>query len=230
VVVTAAEGWHPGVVGLVAARLKERFTRPAFAIALEPGGIGTGSGRSIPGVDLGRAVRRAASEGILIKGGGHAMAAGVTLRKDMLGRFRAHLESELAVQVEAARRDDALLIDGAITAASATVDTVAAIARAGPFGAGNPDPVVALPAHTLVYAEEVGQAHMRVRLRAGDGSIVNGIAFRAAGGELGAGLAQSRGRSLHVAGTLCVDRWNGVERVQLRLSDAAPADLGPGAI
>ncbi len=188
------------------------------------GGIGTGSGRSIPGVDLGRAVRRAVSEGILIKGGGHAMAAGVTLRKDTLGRFRAHLESELAVEVEAARRDDALLIDGAITAASATVDTVAAIARAGPFGAGNPDPVVALPAHTLVYAEEVGQAHMRVRLRAGDGSIVNGIAFRAAGGELGATLAQSRGRSLHVAGTLCVDRWNGVERVQLRLTDAAPAD------
>jgi single-stranded-DNA-specific exonuclease len=228
VVVTAAEGWHPGVVGLVAARLKERFTRPAFAIALEPGGIGTGSGRSISGVDLGRAVRRAVSEGILIKGGGHAMAAGVTLRKDTLGRFRAHLESELAVEVKAARRDDALLIDGAITAASATVDTVAAIARAGPFGAGNPDPVVALPAHTLVYAEEVGQAHMRVRLRAGDGSIVNGIAFRAAGSELGAALAQSRGRSLHAAGTLCVDRWNGVERVQLRLTDAAPADVGPG--
>src|SRR5206468_6714643 len=93
VVVTAAEGWHPGVVGLVAARLKERFGRPAFAIALEPGGIGTGSGRSIPGVDLGRAVRQAVSDGLLMKGGGHAMAAGVTLRKERLAEFRAWIES-----------------------------------------------------------------------------------------------------------------------------------------
>ena len=99
-VVTAAEGWHPGVVGLVAARLKERFGRPAFAIALEPGGIGTGSGRSIAGVDLGRAVRQAVSEGILIKGGGHAMAAGVTLRKDALAAFRAYLEDALGAAVD----------------------------------------------------------------------------------------------------------------------------------
>ena len=118
VVVTAAEGWHPGVVGLVAARLKERFGRPAFAIALEPGGIGTGSGRSIAGVDLGRAVRRAVAEGLLVKGGGHAMAAGVTLRKGALAAFRAFLEDALGAAVEAARRDSALSIDGALTAAA----------------------------------------------------------------------------------------------------------------
>jgi len=226
VVVTAAEGWHPGVVGLVAARLKERFGRPAFAIALEPGGLGTGSGRSITGVDLGRAVRHAVSEGLLVKGGGHAMAAGVTLKKDALGAFRAYLENALAATVEAARREDALLIDGAITAAAATNETVETIARAGPFGAGNAEPVIAFPAHTLVYADEVGQAHMRVRLRAGDGSIVNAIAFRAAGQKLGLALAQSRGQAIHAAGTLCIDRWNGVERVQLRLIDIAPADDG----
>ena len=115
VVVTAAEGWHPGVVGLVAARLKERFGRPAFAIALEPGGIGTGSGRSIAGVDLGRAVRQAVSEGLLVKGGGHAMAAGVTLRKGALARVPRLSRRALARAVEAARRDDALLIDGALT-------------------------------------------------------------------------------------------------------------------
>jgi single-stranded-DNA-specific exonuclease len=224
VVVTAAEGWHPGVVGLVAARLKEKYGRPAFAIALEPGGIGTGSGRSITGVDLGRAVRRAVSDGLLIKGGGHAMAAGVTLRKDALAGFRAYLENTLTSAVDAARRDEALLIDGALTAAAADVDTVATIARAGPFGAGNPEPVIALPAHTLVYAEEVGQAHVRARLRAGDGSIVNAIAFRAAGQKLGQALAQHRGRAVHAAGTLCVDRWNGTERVQLRLVDIAAAD------
>jgi len=179
-------------------------------------------------IDLGRAVRQAVSEGLLSKGGGHAMAAGVTLRKDSLSAFRAYLEAALASAVEAARRDDALLIDGAVTAAAASNDMVATIARAGPFGAGNPEPVIALPAHTLVYAEEVGQAHMRVRLRAGDGSTLNAIAFRAAGQKLGLALGESRGRSVHVAGTLCLDRWNGVERVQLRLIDMAPADLGQG--
>jgi single-stranded-DNA-specific exonuclease len=224
VVVTAAEGWHPGVVGLVAARLKERFGRPAFAIALEPGGIGTGSGRSITGVDLGRVVRHAVGEGLLIKGGGHAMAAGVTLRKEALGPFRAYLEHELSAAVEAARREDALLIDGAITAAAANPQTVATIARAGPFGAGNAEPVIALPAHTLVYADEVGQSHMRARLRAGDGTVLDAIAFRAAGQKLGHALAQSRGRSIHAAGSLAIDRWNGLERVQLRLLDIATAD------
>jgi single-stranded-DNA-specific exonuclease len=228
VIVTAAEGWHPGVVGLVAARLKERFGRPAFAIALEPGGIGTGSGRSIAGVDLGRAVRQAVSAGILSKGGGHAMAAGVTLRKDSLTAFRAYLEDALASAVEAARREDALMIDGAVTASAANSAMVATIARAGPFGAGNPEPVIALPAHTLVYAEEVGQAHIRARLRAGDGSTVDAIAFRAAGQKLGTALAQSRGQSVHAVGTLCLDRWNGAERVQLRLTDMAPADARLG--
>jgi single-stranded-DNA-specific exonuclease len=224
-VVTAAEGWHPGVVGLVAARLKERFGRPAFAIALEPGGIGTGSGRSIAGVDLGRVVRQAVHDGLLIKGGGHAMAAGVTLRKDALAAFRAYLEQALAAAVEAARREDALLIDGALAAAGATIDTVATIARAGPYGAGNPEPVIALPAHTLVYAEEVGQSHVRARLRAGDGAAINAIAFRASGQKLGQALMQARGQKLHVAGMLAVDRWNGNERVQLRLLDVAPADV-----
>jgi single-stranded-DNA-specific exonuclease len=228
VVVTAAEGWHPGVVGLVAARLKERYGRPAFAIALEPGGIGTGSGRSIAGVDLGRAVRRAVTEGLLVKGGGHAMAAGVTLRKDALAAFRAYLEDALGAAVAAARSTDALSIDGALTAGAATNDTIATLAQAGPFGAGNPEPIVALPAHTLTYAEEVGQAHVRLRLRSGDGAIINGIAFRAAGQKLGAALLQSRGRSVHVAGCLALDRWQGEEQVQLRVLDVAPADTFAG--
>jgi len=221
VVVTAAEGWHPGVVGLVAARLKERFGRPAFAIALEPGGIGTGSGRSIPGADLGAVVRRAVAEGLLLKGGGHAMAAGVTLRKDALAAFRAYLEEALADAVTAARRDAALSIDGAISARAATVDLVTMLERAGPFGAGNPEPMLALPAHTLIYAEPVGQAHVRARLRAPDGAVVNAIAFRAIGQPLGHALLQNRGGALHAAGTLSIDRWNGAERVQLRLVDVA---------
>jgi single-stranded-DNA-specific exonuclease len=225
VVITAAEGWHPGVVGLVAARLKEKFGRPAFAIALEPGGLGTGSGRSIAGVDLGRAVRQAVQDGLLVKGGGHAMAAGVTLRKTALAEFRAYLEEALSAAVAASRRADALRIDGALTAGAATSELVATLARAGPFGAGNPEPVLALPSHTIAYAEEVGQAHVRLRLRAGDGAMLNAIAFRAAGQTLGAAIMQSRGLKVHAAGCLAVDRWQGEERVQLRLIDIAPADL-----
>jgi single-stranded-DNA-specific exonuclease len=224
IVVTAAEGWHPGIVGLVAARLKEKLGRPAFAIALEPGGIGTGSGRSIPGVDIGRAVRGAVAQGLLIKGGGHAMAAGVTLRKSALAELRAFLEVTLAADVEKARRANGLLIDGAVTAAAADGDLLAMIARVGPFGSGNPEPLIALPAHTIAYAEEVGKAHMRVRLRSGDGAALNAIAFRAAGQKLGTALRNGRGRQVHAAGSFALDRWQGEERVQFRLTDIAPAE------
>jgi single-stranded-DNA-specific exonuclease len=228
VVVTAAEGWHPGVVGLVAARLKERYGRPAFAIALEPGGIGTGSGRSIAGVDLGRAVRKAVAEGMLLKGGGHAMAAGITLKKGALSAFRAFIEDALAADVASARREDALLIDGALTAGAARLETVSTLGRAGPFGAGNPEPIIALPSHTLVYAEEVGQAHIRARFKSGDGAVVNAIAFRAIGQKLGQALLSNRGRAVHAAGSLAIDRWQGAERVQLRLLDMALPDPSLG--
>jgi single-stranded-DNA-specific exonuclease len=224
VVITAAEGWHPGVVGLVAARLKEKFGRPAFAIALEPGGIGTGSGRSIAGVDIGRAVRRAVAEGLLVKGGGHAMAAGVTLRKGALAQLRAFLEAALSADVATARRASGLMIDGAVSAAGANLELIAMIERAGPFGSGNPEPVIALPAHSVTYAEEVGQAHMRVRLKSADGASVNAIAFRAAGQKLGTALLNSRGRHVHAAGSFAIDRWQGEERVQFRLTDIAPAE------
>jgi single-stranded-DNA-specific exonuclease len=221
VIVTAAEGWHPGVLGLVAARLKEKFGRPAFAIAFDPAGIGTGSGRSIAGVDLGRAVRRAIAEGVLVKGGGHAMAAGVTLERARLAAFRAHLETELGAAVEAARRDDALLIDGALTAAAARAELCETLSRAGPFGAGNPEPVFALPAHVLVHAEEVGHGHVRARLKSGDGASVAAIAFRAAREPLGRALIENRGRTLHAAGGLVVDRWQGDNQAQLRIVDVA---------
>jgi len=230
VIVTASEGWHPGVVGLVASRLKEKFARPAFAIALEPGGIGTGSGRSISGVDLGKAVRQAVAGGLLMKGGGHAMAAGVTLRKDRLAEFRAFMETALAQDVANSRHENELFIDGAVSARAVTPGFVATLNRAGPFGSGNPEPVVALPSHQLVYADEVGEAHLRVRFKSGDGAIVNGIAFRSVGRPLGNALTQNRGQPLHVAGSLAVDRWQGTERVQLRVLDVAVPDQGPAVI
>jgi len=203
VVITAAEGWHPGVVG-------------------------TGSGRSIVGVDIGRAVRRAVTEGLLVKGGGHAMAAGVTLRKGALAQFRAFLESALAPDVQVARRASGLMIDGAVSAAGATVDLVAMINRAAPFGSGNPEPTIALPAHTVTYAEDVGQAHVRVRLKSADGASVNAIAFRAAGQKLGLALKENRGRQINAAGSFAIDRWQGAERVQFKLTDIAPAESFAG--
>ena len=230
VIVTASEGWHPGVVGLVASRLKEKFSRPAFAVALEPGGIGTGSGRSIAGVDLGKAVRSAVAEGLLMKGGGHAMAAGVTLKKDRLAEFRAYLEQTLAADVAKARHVDELFIDGAVSARAVTTDFVGTLNRAGPFGTGNPEPMIALPSHQLVYADEVGGAHLRVRLKSGDGAMVNGIAFRSVGQKLGNALTDNRGQVVHVAGSLSIDRWQGAERVQLRISDVAVPEREPVSI
>lgn len=230
VIVTASEGWHPGVVGLVASRLKEKFSRPAFAIALEPGGIGTGSGRSIAGVDIGKAVRQAVADGILLKGGGHAMAAGITLRKEKLAEFRAYLENALGRDVAEARHVNELYIDGAVSARAVTTELAATLNRAGPFGSGNPEAVLALPAHQLVYADEVGQAHLRLRFKSGDGAIVNGIAFRSIGQKLGNALVANRGQQLHVAGSLSVDRYQGAERVQFRVIDVALPDQGPSMI
>lgn len=220
VIVTARDGWHPGVVGLVAARLKERFKRPAFAVSFT-GDTGTGSGRSIAGVDLGAAVRRAVAAGILAKGGGHAMAAGITVARARLADFRAFLEERLASAVEAARREEALFVDAATTAAGIRPELVAMLERAGPFGSGNPEPVLALPSHTVVYAEEVGGAHVRTRLKAGDGQTVDAIAFRAVGQPVGKALADHRGRALHLAGAVSIDRWQGQDRVQFRILDAA---------
>jgi single-stranded-DNA-specific exonuclease len=170
------------------------------------------------------------TDGLLMKGGGHAMAAGVTLRKERLAEFRAYMESALAHDVAQSRHANELFIDGAVSARAVTPELVATLNRAGPFGSGNPEPVVALPSHQLVYADEVGQAHLRVRFKSGDGSIVNGIAFRSVGQKLGNALAEHRGQPLHVAGCLAVDRYQGTERVQLRVLDVAVPDSGPAVI
>ena len=219
-VITAGEGWHPGVVGLVASRLKDRFQRPAIAIALN-GAVGTGSGRSIPGVDLGRAIRSAVDAGILVKGGGHAMAAGLTVKTSQLGALRAFLEAQLTLAVAQARGAAGLAIDAALTAAGATPALLASLEAAGPFGAGNPEPVFVFPAHRIVEASVVGNGHVRLTVVAGDGTRLKAIAFRAAGGPLGDMILKARGDVLHLAGTLSADRWGGQTRVQLRLLDAA---------
>jgi single-stranded-DNA-specific exonuclease len=222
-IIVAGENWHQGVVGLVAARLKEKFRRPAFAIAFD-GSIGTGSGRSIPGIDLGKVVRLAVESGLLVKGGGHAMAAGITIARDKLDAFRGFLEMSLAEKVAAAQAKEALAIDAALTASGANSALYAALERAGPFGAGNPEPIFAFPAHRLVDVMPVGEGHLRWRAEAGDGASLEGIVFRAVGEPLGEALRAARGECVHLAGSLSLDRWNGREKIKLRLLDLALAE------
>ncbi len=220
IIVVAGEGWHPGIVGIVAGRLREKFGRPAFAVAFT-GESGTGSGRSVGGVDLGASVRRALEAGLLRKGGGHAMAAGVTLERARLDAFRAFVEADLAAAASEVRAGESLLVDATLTAAGATPPLLAGLDRAGPYGAGNPEPVFAFPAHRLVDVAPAGVNHVRFRAQAGDGATLDGIAFRAAGEPLGRGLLEGRGGPMHLAGSLTLDRYGGRERVQLRLLDAA---------
>ena len=223
-VVVAAEGWPPGVVGLVASRLKDRFGRPAFALALN-GAEAIGSARSIPGVDIGRLVHGLVAAGHAVKGGGHAMAAGVTIRRERLGDLRAHLETALAAPVADARRDSGLAIDAALAAAAATPELLRAVEGAGPFGAGNPEPVFALPRHRVEGMALAGADHLRFRAVAGDGRALEAIAFRAVDKPLGKGLRALEGGFAHLAGALILDGYGGRERVKLRLIDAAPAPM-----
>ena len=222
VIVSAGEDWHPGVAGLIAARLKERFRRPAFAIAMS-GARGTGSGRSIAGVDLGKAVRTAVERGLLLKGGGHAMAAGITVEKAKLVEFRAFMDEYLAKSVGDSTARNALEIDAALTANGLNTELIESVERAGPFGAANPEPLFALPAHRVVDVAVVGADHVRLRVQAGDRGTLDAIAFRCATSELGQALLAARGQMIHLAGTASIDRWGGRARVQLRIVDAAPA-------
>lgn len=223
VIVTAREKWHPGIVGLIAARLKERFRRPAFAIAFDPSGKGTGSGRSIAGFDMGRMVRAAVDEGILIKGGGHAMAAGLTVERGNLGRLRAYFEEAASTQVAALVEDQVLEIDGALGASGATFDLIDQLEKAGPYGSGHPQPVFAMPFHRIEDCRYVGTNHIRIALRAMDGARIEAMAFRATDTDLGRFLLSSRGDQVHVAGTLSGDHWQGSRRIQFRITDAARA-------
>lgn len=223
VLVLASQNWHPGVVGLVAARLKERFNRPAFAIAIKPDGTGSGSGRSVSGVDLGQGVLEAVEQGLIEKGGGHAMAAGISLNQTQIGAFRGAINQSLAEAVSASRNKASIKIDAAITARTATPEFVNALASVGPFGMGNASPVFALASHKITYSNIVGKGgHVQCTLSSGDGASIKSIAFRAATTDLGQAILNApRDKPLHFCGTLNVDHWQGRERVQMRLIDAA---------
>jgi len=222
VLLAAGPDWHPGIVGLVAARLKERFRRPAFAFAAaNPEGFATGSGRSVAGADIGRAVRAAVDAGLAAKGGGHAMAAGATVAVDRLAAFVGFIAERLSEPVAQARADDALAIDARLTAGGATPELFAALQDAGPFGSGCPEPLFAFAAHRVTRALVVGTGHVKATFAAGDGRTIDAIAFRCAEEPLGRALLEAQGRPLHLAAALSKNAWGGRETIEARIVDVA---------
>lgn len=216
----AREGWHPGVVGIVAARLKESFNRPAVVIGIE-GGVGKGSGRSVGGVDLGAAIATCAREGLLLKGGGHRMAAGLTVAEDRIEAAMARLSELLARQGAGAGGVSDLHLDALLAPGAATPDLVERIEAAGPFGAGAPAPRFALRAQRIAFCKRAGDSHLRLTLTDGAAKL-DAIAFRAFETPLGRLLEDHSGRAFHVAGRVEIDDWGGRRKAKLRIEDAAP--------
>jgi single-stranded-DNA-specific exonuclease len=218
VMVVSGEEWHPGVIGLIASRLVERYGRPTFALAWD-GGVGKGSARSVAGFDIGAAITAARQAGLVMVGGGHAMAAGLTLARDKLGAFTDFIENRLQ-QAEVSTRPS-LDVDASMSTGGATPELYQLLDRAGPYGSGNPEPRFALSACRVEYAKVVGADHVSCRL-AGEGKKrLKAIAFRSADRDVGQAILETAGRPLHCAGHLRADRWNGRDDVQLIIEDVA---------
>lgn len=221
IVILGSPQWHKGVIGLAASRLMDRFRRPSCVIGWDGKGTGTGSLRSVAGVDIGAAVRAATAGGILVKGGGHAMAAGLTIEENRLSDLRTFLDERLRGSTIEAREAASLELDGALTPSAVTHELIDLLDQAGPYGQGNPQPKFAFPAHRVKFAKIVGETHVRCALQAGDGSRIDAIAFRAANEPLGDLLLGSGGMPLHIAGTVRRDTWGGRDKLEVTIEDAA---------
>ena len=219
-VYVAAEGWHPGVIGIVASRLKERYNRPACVVA-HGDGLGKGSGRSVPGIDLGVAVIAARQSGLLVNGGGHPMAAGFTVERGREAEFRAFLANRIAAEIGPGGIAAELGVDGSLQPAGATLAFLDALEQLAPFGAGNARPRFVFPAIRILKADVVGRDHVRCFIGGEHGGRIKGIAFRAVDTPLGDALLNSGGIPLHLAGPLQRNRWQGREEPQLIIDDAA---------
>lgn len=225
VVVVSGEGWHPGVIGIVAGRLKEKLGRPAIVIAVDGEGTGKGSGRSISGVDLGAAVLAAKDMGLLVAGGGHAMAAGLTVAKDKVDAFAEFLDERLSNDVAKASESRALLIDAVVAPGGVTPSLADALEEAGPYGMGWPAPRIAAGPMRVVKADVVGKDHVRAIMAGDDGRSLKTVAFRQAETELGQAILHgARGRRLWIAGRAKVDDWGGRQNAELHIDDATWCD------
>jgi len=225
-VLVTGDGWHAGVVGIVAGRLKDRHAKPVLVGGFESANtdaVARGSARSVPGVDLGAIIRAALAEGVLETGGGHAMAAGFSVRRDKVPSLEDFLKTRIEPQRDRVIAARDLILDAVLSASGATPELLYDLERAGPFGSGNPEPVFLLPDMLVAYADVVGTNHLRMRLVARDGAAISAIAFRAANTDIGRQLLKSRGQRVHAAGKLKRDDYNGESRVQLHLEDAAAA-------
>ena len=226
ILVASGEGWHPGVIGVVAGRLKDRYSKPVIIIGIDRQAsppVGKGSGRSVPGVNLGGAIAAAREAGILTSGGGHAMAGGLSVDPDRINELVAFLDDCLAPELAQAHDAMALEVDALITAAGVTPDLADRLERAQPFGQGNPEPRFVLPRMRVSFAKRVGTDHVRFTLADLSGAQVQGIAFRCADTPMGEALLQAGDRLWHVAGRVKLDTWQGRRRVQLQLDDIATA-------
>jgi single-stranded-DNA-specific exonuclease len=222
VILVRDDSWHQGVVGLIAGRLKERFHRPALAFTLTTDGTWTGSARSVPGLDIGEAVHHLVAAGHAAKGGGHAMAAGLTVEEDAWAGMCDALLADLTDASHTGTASQSLEIDSVLTASGASLDLAHAIEKVAPYGTGFPEPVFAFASHRITFAGPVGTNHIKATLSDGQGPSLPAIAFRAAGSPLGEALMGARdGAPLHVAGTLSINSWQGRDSVQLRILDAA---------
>ena len=225
VLVLSGRGWHPGVIGIVAGRIKEKTGKPAIVIAIDANGEGKGSGRSLSGVDLGAAIIAAREEGLLVKGGGHAMAAGLTIEDARIGEFADWLDARLSREVERARGNLATVIDISVAPRGLQPDLVTQLDAAGPYGVGWPAPRVAVGPVKLVKVEGVGNGHVRVIAAGQDGARFKGIAFRAEESDMGQVLLHgSQGRRFWLAGRAKIDDWGSVPAAELHIEDAAFAD------
>ena len=224
IIIACSPAWHKGLVGLAASRLTERFQRPCLIFSQdERAGEATGSARSVTGVDIGAAVRGAVEAGVAKKGGGHAMAAGVTVEQHRLHELAAYLREALGPSYRAAAAAPVLAVDGALTPRAATLDFAMQLESAGPYGQGNPPPRFCLPSVRLTMVKEITGGHLRCALQGADGSQISGVAFRAANSEIGAALAEARDLPCHVAGRIERDEWGGRNRIEFQIEDVAAA-------
>ena len=218
----AQDGWHPGVVGIVASRLKEKTNRPSVVIGFD-GDIGKGSGRSVSGIDLGAAIQKLALDGYIEKGGGHKMAAGLSLTRAQLKPAMEKLGQLLAAQGAAELGPADLRIDGTLMPGGATLQLIEQLDEAGPFGASASAPRFAFPDCTIAFAKPVGETHLKVTLSDGFGTKLDAICFGAFDGPLGVALSNAQGSKMHIVGRLELNTWAGRSRPQLRIEDASPA-------